>query len=94
MKRSWVLCYLLFLVVFMTVSCKWFDSFKPRNAKLPGYSNDFVQATQHTADVRRRKLAAMQMANATCAHFKAYKPNVTYKDLKISINGAAVPKCP
>jgi len=31
---------------------------------------------------------------AQCAHFTAHKPNVSYKDLRMSVNGAVLPKCP
>lgn len=60
----------------------------------PAAQNDFQQATQHTADVRRRKAAKAVALGQPCAHFKAYKPNVAYKDLRVAVNEVALPKCP
>ena len=92
-RRQWKAAnaYLLIACLMLT-ACHRPRAHRDWGPHPPAEQNQFLMATQHTADVKRRKLAAL--LSRPCAHFVAHQPNVSYKDLRMSLNGVALEKCP
>jgi hypothetical protein len=47
----------------------------------------------HTIHFPPGAVATVELPQVGCAKFKPYVAGVTYRDLKVSVNGVVVPKC-